>query len=213
MLAASKVYGMMKAHSGVACRGARHLQLHNRSICNRGFMKLVGVGKLRFGKMRSATLRGDEYCPYDMRFVSKGPKDASDARQTVHHFLMTLYTEAAEPIPDGLNSNKRPRQGEHRIDPKNMDRSGMKHLPAASIMDYFRQCQSQHPAKQITRKLFSSVTRQARVILWIENDCCIKNCSSLVVICNVHVIRDYYFVTLLSPLFPSYGAIAVLRCG
>ena len=160
-------------------------------------MKLVGVGKLRFGKMRAATLKGEEHCPFDMRFVSREPKDPSDARQTVYHFLMTLYNEAAEPIPDGLNSNKRPRQGEHRFDPKNLDRSGMKHLPAASIMDYFRQCQSQHPAKQISRKMFSSVTRQARVIFWFQNDCCRKALVFVLLFCY----------SAIYPLLASWGAI------
>lgn len=80
------------------------------------------------------------------------------ARQLVYHFLMTLYTESAEPKPDGLNSNKRPRQGQYRFDPKNLDRSAMKHLPHGSIMDFYRQCQSQHPDTKIGLKLFNSVT-------------------------------------------------------
>lgn len=132
------------------------MNLFGRPVCNRGMLKLLALGKQRFHKMRRAHARGEEYAPFDMRCVPRGQQTPSQARESVYHFLMTLYTESAEAIPDGLNSNKRPRQGVHKFDPKNLDRSRMKHLPHGSIMDYFRQCQSAHPTQKIGLKLFNS---------------------------------------------------------
>ena len=149
---------MLKTQDRVACRGARRIKFMGHPMCRVGFMKLLGVGKHRFQKMMKAVIDGEEHCPYDMRFTPQGSKPISEVREKVYHFLMKLYHEAAEPIPDGLNSNKRPRQGNHRFDPKTMDRSKMKHLPAASIADYHRQCQSQHPDDHIGRKIFANVT-------------------------------------------------------
>ena len=92
-----------------------------------------------------------------MRHAPREQKDPSELRQLVYHFLMKLYTEVAESIPDGLNSNKRPRQGkEHRFDPVEMDRTSLRHLPHASIRDYHRQLLAQNPGKKIGIKLFSS---------------------------------------------------------
>ena len=155
---AFKVWSFIKSQDESACRGARHMKLFGHPVCNRGLMKLLGIGKSRFQKMRTAKLNGESYCPFDMRCAPRDPQLPSKARQLVYHFLMTLYTESAEPIPDGLNSNKRPRQGQYRFDPKNLDRSAMKHLPHGSIMDFYRQCQSQHPDTKIGLKLFNSVT-------------------------------------------------------
>ena len=148
----------MKAQDVEACRGARHMMLLGQRICNRGFMKALGVGKQRFKRMRSAHMNNETYCPFDMRFKPPEQKLPSEARQAVFHFLMTLWQEVAEHIPDGLNSQKRPRQGAHRFDPQGMDRSKLKHLPHASLSDYHEQCRSQNPHLQIGKKLFDSVS-------------------------------------------------------
>ena len=134
------------------------MQLLGCVVCNKGMQKLLASGKQRFFKMRQAKLSGEAYCPYDMRFAPRDPKLPSPTRESVYHFLMKLYTEVGEAIPDGLNSNKRPRRGkEHRIDPPEMDRTALRHLPHASIRDYHRQCQAQNPEEKIGIKLFSSV--------------------------------------------------------
>jgi hypothetical protein len=71
---------------------------------------------------------------------------------------MEMYTNVAEVIPDGLNSNKRPRHGKGKIDSRNMDRKKIKHLPPASISDYHRQCQAAAKDTSISRKLFCTVS-------------------------------------------------------
>lgn len=65
---------------------------------------------------------------------------------------------AAEHIPDGINSNKRPRQGAHKLD-GDISRAEIKHLPHGSIRDYWQQCCLANPHHKISRKLFSSVLR------------------------------------------------------
>lgn len=174
---ASKVWSLVKSQDTTACRGARHMKLFGKPVRNRGILKLLGLGKTRFQKLRSAHANGDEHCPFDMRCVPKEPKAPTHARELVYDFLMTLYTETAEPIPDGLNSNKRPRQGAHKFDGKTMDRSKMKHLPHGSIMDYFRQCQSNHRGVKIGRKLFSSATcyRLSNSLMCLDHVC---NCAN-----------------------------------
>ena len=125
-------------------------------ICHRGIMKLRGIGKFRFQTLNQAVRSGADHCPVDQRFTPKGPRLPSEARHIVHDFLMELYLQAAEHIPDGLNSNKRPRQGSFKLDRKGMDRSQMKHLPPGAINDYYVQCIASNPGISISRKLFSS---------------------------------------------------------
>ena len=152
---ASKVWKMLKDQNEQACRGSRHLKIFGKSVCNKGLMKIVGLGKSRFAKMRRSISHG-ELCPFDMRFTPRVPKLPSKARESVQDFLTRLYNEAAEALPDGWNSNKRPRQGVDRLDPKSMNRTKIKHLPHASIGDYYKQCVAQFPDMTISRKLFSS---------------------------------------------------------
>lgn len=139
-----------------ACRGVRHIQFEGCSICNVAFMKLFGLGKSRFHTLSSAARKQEDYCPYDARYVEKGPQLPSETRMKVHEFLMQLYLESAEHIPDGVNSNKRPRQGSKKLDRKGMDRSKIKHLPHGSINDYYVQFLSLNPGLRVSRKLFSS---------------------------------------------------------
>lgn len=125
-------------------------------ICSRGFMKLLAIGKHRFSTLRSAVQRGDEWCPYDGRYTTKEKRAPSDAWIKVHAFLTQLYAEAGEAIPDGWNSNKRPRSGSTKLDSPGLDRTEMRHLPHATISDYWRQCVDAHPGVVISRKLFCS---------------------------------------------------------
>lgn len=119
-------------------------------------MKLIAVGKFRFRTLSSACRKGAEWCPYDLRYSVKQKRPRSEKWDAVHGFLTKLYVECAEPIPDGINSNKRPRQGDKKLDSKSLDRSKMKHLPYGTIGDYHRQCAAAHPNMTISRKLFCS---------------------------------------------------------
>lgn len=91
-------------------------------------MRLLGLGKGRFHTLLHAVKEKQECCPFDQRYIPRGPQLLSEKKTKAHEFLMQLYQEAAEPIPDGLNSNKRSCEGAHRLDPKGMNRSLIKHL-------------------------------------------------------------------------------------
>ncbi|CAK9081705.1 unnamed protein product, partial [Durusdinium trenchii] len=108
------VFTILKSHPVEACRGAVHLTYMGQRVCNKAFHRLLSIGKERFQKLRASVRNGDEYCPYDARYIPKGKQPPSPARQLVFDFLHGLYEESAEVIPDGLNSNKRPRQAQHR---------------------------------------------------------------------------------------------------
>lgn len=86
----------------------------------------------------------------------KEKKAPSPAWEAVHSFLTGLWMDVAEPIPDGLNSNRRPRSGSSKRDAPDLDRSQLKHLPHASITEYWKQCADAFPHLHIGRKLFSS---------------------------------------------------------
>lgn len=155
-----EVFAAMKAEAGTepGCRGSRSMRLLGQQLCRRGYMKLLSFGKTRFHKMRAAIRTGAEHCPYDARYIKKGPRPPSAAWMACHDFLMKLWLESAERIPDGLNSRKRPRQGLNKLDHPNMNRSQIKHLPPGSIRDYWKQCQSCNGGHTISRKLFSNAT-------------------------------------------------------
>jgi hypothetical protein len=120
-------------------------------------MKMMGIVKHRFSVIGQAVRRGDTYCPFDLRYIPRIPKKPSPKYTKVYDYLMEMYTNVAEVIPDGLNSNKRPRQGKFKIDNPNMDRTRIKHLPSGSINEYHKQCQAAVKDDSISRKLFCSV--------------------------------------------------------
>lgn len=151
-----EVFNLLKAQDPISCRGSRHLQFLGNPLCNKGFMKLLGVGKFRFKTLNGAARRGEEHCPYDSRYMVKGKRVPSEKWEQIHGFLMKLYLEVGEAIPDGLNSNKRPRHGNKRLDAPNLDRREMRHLPHGSINDYWHQCQAALPDLVVSRKLFCS---------------------------------------------------------
>ena len=159
---------MLKTQEQQACPGAIHLRYHGQPVCNRGYMKLRGIGKSRFRKLREAVKRGAKYCPYDGRFIAHGPKQGQSlAREIVYDHLLQLYHESAETISDGLNSNKRPRMGAQKCDAKSLNRSAIRHLPPGSFSEYHQLCQVANPGVTISRKLFTSETwqRQANAFI------------------------------------------------
>ena len=148
---------MMSKSTEDACRGSRYLQICGQLVCHNGYMKMMGIGKHRFSVIGQAVRRGDAYCPFDLRYIPRTPKKPSPKWTKVYDYLMEMYTNVAEVIPDGLNSNKRPRQGKFKIDNPNMDRTRIKHLPSGSINEYHKQCQAAVKDDSISRKLFCSV--------------------------------------------------------
>ena len=148
---------MMSKSTEDACRGSRYLQICGQLVCHNGYMKMMGIGKHRFSVIGQAVRRGDAYCPFDLRYIPRTPKKPSPKWTKVYDYLMEMYTNVAEVIPDGLNSNKRPWQGKFKIDNPNMDRTRIKHLPSGSINEYHKQCQAAVKDDSISRKLFCSV--------------------------------------------------------
>ncbi|CAL1127223.1 unnamed protein product [Cladocopium goreaui] len=119
---------------------------------------MMGIGKRRFHILNTAARKRETFAPFDLRFSpNRGRTIISEKRQQVFDFLHELWENVAEPIPDGLNSNKRPRHGNDKCDPKNMCRENIKHLPAGSINDYHRQCQAALKDMSVSRKLFCLV--------------------------------------------------------
>lgn len=151
---------MLKAQPQEACRGAIHLQYCGQPMCNKGWMAMTGIGKQRFATLRTAVRQGAEHCPFDSRYILRGKQPLSEAQEKVYDFLQELYTESAEKLPDAANSNKRPRQGDQRLDAKGLDRSAIRHLPPGSINEYHNLCLAANPGVSISRKLFCSEPRQ-----------------------------------------------------
>lgn len=124
-------------------------------LCKGGFKKLLSVGSGRLETMLAAARDGAEEAPYDLRYLHRGCNaELSQKRALVHQYLTQLYNEVAEPMPDGMNSRKRPRHGELRQDPKDLDRSAIKHLPPGTFAEYHSQFEACHPGVKVSRKLF-----------------------------------------------------------
>lgn len=128
-------------------------------VCKRGLIRLLGVGKHRFQRLYNAAVEGREDAPLDGRYIPKGPQDMSDKKTKVYDFLHGLYKSAAECLPDGNHraSSRRPRQGSHKHDDKDMDLSRVRHLPPGKIMDYLRLCRAELPDVKVSAKLFNCV--------------------------------------------------------
>ena len=154
-----EVFQLLRGHDD-SIRGARHLSLQGHKVCNRAWMKLVGLGKRRFATLQQGIKDQLEVAPVDGRYVPRGYRPQSEKAQIVHSFLMDLYLKAGEFLPDSGNSssNKRPRQGQYKLDGKQLDRSKLRHLPPGRIADYHRLIQAENPDAKISKKLFSSVT-------------------------------------------------------
>ena len=129
-------------------------------VCNRGFMKALGLGKDRFSKLHQAARDPSILdCPVDARFTPRG-RQGTQKEQIVFDFLGGLCNSAAETLPDcptGLASNKRPRQFPFKKNSPEMNWSEIRHLPPGGIMDYLRLLRADHPDKVFSVKLFSRV--------------------------------------------------------
>ena len=114
----------------------------------------MGIGKQRYQSLYEAARTKQDWAPFDLRYVQKKASVPTEKRQKVFDFLHELWSNVAEPIPDGLNSNKRPRRGDLKFD-GDMSRENIRHLPAGSIADYHRQCVATLKDNTISKKLFS----------------------------------------------------------
>ena len=158
LLNLTKVFRLLQGHEE-SRRGCRHLSLLGHKLCNKGWCKLMGIGKQRFANLMSAVNNGKDFAPLDGRFMPKaeGCKQ-SPKREAVYDFLFQLWQEAGETLPDEghSSSNKRPRQAGFKFD-DSTDRSQIRHIPPGKFVEYLRLCRLQHPDLTISYKLFSSV--------------------------------------------------------
>ena len=155
-----QVFNLLRGHDE-SCRGTRHLMFLGFPICNRGFCKLLGIGKGRFSTLSKSVKEGSLVAPTDGRFFPKGPCKQSHKRSLVYDFLHQLWLTTGESLPDSghSSSRKRPRQQNYRFDSKAADKKQVRHLPPGKFADYHRLCVAEHPDAQISRKLFISATR------------------------------------------------------
>ena len=139
-----------------------------QSVCIKGYMKLLGVGKHRFATISKAVNEGQDRCPLDQRFLPKEKPPQSVKRQAVYEYLHSLYEQAAERLPDGnaSHSNKRPRQGRRKYDDAEMCRNEVRHLPPGTFMEYLRLCRLELTDFKISRQLFTSAT--ASTNCWVD---------------------------------------------
>ena len=154
----SKVFQLMRGHDE-STRGCRHLTLLRQKICNRGFCKLLGIGRSRFRTLMGSLKNGQQFAPLDGRYMPREAPKQSAKREAIYDFLYELWMQAGETLPDRdhTSSNKRPRQGGLKFDDPQMDRSLIRHIPPGKIADYWRLCKLQHPEMTISKKIFSSV--------------------------------------------------------
>ena len=81
--------------------GIRHLAWQGHSLCNKGFMKVFGIGKGRFRTLFRAAKAGKDACPFDNRYVVRGLQPMTPAAELIHGFLTKLYLEQAEHLLTG----------------------------------------------------------------------------------------------------------------
>lgn len=154
------MFTLLRNQRTESTRGCRHLELFGEPVCNKGFLKLLAIGKLRFQRL-CAPARDPQVldCPVDQRYTPKG-RQGTEKEQIVFDFLQGLYSTAAENLPDcpsASTSNKRPRHGSCKRDDPDMDRSQIRHLPPGTIQDYLRLLQADHPNVKFSANLFARV--------------------------------------------------------
>ena len=77
----TQVFKLMKDIFNVgACRGSRHWKVCGSTVCGRGFMLMIGIGKGRLQTLAHAARNGEDHCPFDSRYIPKGPR-VSDPRR------------------------------------------------------------------------------------------------------------------------------------
>ena len=156
-----KVFHLLRNQGEDRVRGCRSFQLLGEPVCQRGFVKLIWIGKLRFSRLLIPARNPDvSECPADGRYMPKGPQGTLK-EQYVFDYLQGLYESAAETLPDCPSnsvSNKRPRQYPYQRDSKDMNRANIRHLPPGTIKDYWRLMLAHDPTIRISSQLFAKST-------------------------------------------------------
>ncbi|CAK9007548.1 Modification methylase ScrFIA [Durusdinium trenchii] len=165
------------------CGPPRHA-LFGRTICQRAFKKLLGLGSTRYTKLRRAAL-SNLCAPIDGRtlprqFLLKTKTDSLRKRALVTEFLEWLYNAVSEPIPEAKGDlvNKRKAHDEEQepasavmkfrrfrgrrpklariVNRACKDPSRLRMLPPGSYTDYLNMLRARHPPERISLKLFSA---------------------------------------------------------
>ena len=148
------------------------------SVCQRAFRKLLGIGSMRYTRLKKAATEGLARAPLDGRRVSKknafASRSAVNKRAIITEFLEELRNSISEPLPEANQNPKlldkqkdslavfrrhrgrRPRAAAQLS--RGGDRSALRLLPPGSFTDYLRLLQSRWPHLKISLKLFTKVT-------------------------------------------------------
>lgn len=170
---------MIKVES--ACQRTRVIL--GKSVCSRGFRRLLGLGANRYAQLVKSASQGIPP-PVDRRQRPRredGSNPASVAKRgLIVDFLEELLHTLAEPMPetsqkrkatgDSVPKNmrfkrsrgKRPNKvfRKSAFNAKNLDDDGqqpMKLLPPGSFTDYLHMLQARHPDQRFSLKLFCAV--------------------------------------------------------
>ena len=81
-------------------------EIHSRKVCEKGYMKLLQVGRDRFLNIRRAACEGKLGPPMDMRFLER--RDGNDGPQSaeVMSYLSELYESVAEVLPEDTGAQE-----------------------------------------------------------------------------------------------------------
>ena len=160
-------------------REKRALQLQGVPVCQTSFRKILGLGKHRFGRLRTSVLNQEQDCPRDQRFLPQkfARLDPSSVRPLVVEYLQRLYESTAEPLPEAFQVQteivatqpqgvvrKRGKRPRHLFKSDPADDKGMKghkaeakFLPPGTILEYLDLCRAEFPDTKIGRKVFCAV--------------------------------------------------------
>lgn len=168
---------MFQILSGQKIGEKRALLLAGQKVCQRSFRLLIGIGKNRMQKLRSALKNKEAECPVDQRFMPQKYErlPQNSTRPIVVEYLQRLYHTVAEPLPEAFSLEKDP--GE-RLPKSSVRRRGKrprhlfkcdkadeqkkfkghvdaaKFLPPGTILEYLEILRSEVPSVYIGRKTF-----------------------------------------------------------
>ena len=180
-------------------------KLLGRPVCQRAFRRLLGIGSMRYTRLKKAASEGLAQAPLDGRKVSKKNTFKSNTaylrkRAIIVEFLEEMRNSISEPLPEANQNPKlldeqkrsltlfrrhrgrRPRGASQWS--RGGDRSSLRLLPPGSFTDYLRLLQSRWPDLKISLKLFTRVPC-LQVVQEHKSNCLTINIFSIYVIENI----------------------------
>ncbi|CAL1139077.1 unnamed protein product [Cladocopium goreaui] len=174
-------------------------KLLGRPVCQRAFRRLLGIGSMRYTRLKKAGSEGLAQAPLDGRKVSKKNTFKSNTaylrkRAIMVEFLEEMRNSISEPLPEANQNPKlldeqkrsltlfrrhrgrRPRGASQWS--RGGDRSSLRLLPPGSFTDYLRLLQSRWPDLKISLKLFTRESQHAKCTICIKHKLIIKRLAT-----------------------------------